>query len=307
MKAQATEGEQGIDSAGRLPLVTVIVPVFNGVATLPDLLRALDAQRYPRERLQILIADDASTDGTVPWLETQHEKLEVVRLSVNRGSYAARNAALLRARGEVIAFTDADCRPDPDWVVQGVRALQAQGGGLIAGAVSIEPLDKRSAIQRYDQAFGIQQAFFALRQQFGATANLFVDRAVLAKVSGFDERLRSGGDKTFCLACVAAGLPFSYAGDSRVQHAPRTSLHELIVKQKRIARGHVRIFPLWSRYRIVPLSRTPRESFDYAAFRREADFGFRWRFRATYYLLELVYLWAYARGCLRHSLARVQS
>ena len=287
-----------------LPNVSVIVPVFNGEATLPALLEALGAQRYPRDRMQVLVADDASTDGTVALLQAHAGQVELVRQATNRGSYAARNAALARARGDVLAFTDADCRPEPDWLVRGVRALQRQGSGLVAGAVAIAPVSAHSAIQRYDQAFGIQQAFFALRKRFGATANLFVDRNVLARVHGFDERLRSGGDKAFCDAGTAAGLPFSYAPDSRVLHPPRLSLRELAVKQARVARGHVRIFPRWSRYRMLPLSAMPRESFDADAFLREADICLRWRFRTLYYLLELVYLAVYAHGCLGLSLGR---
>ncbi|PUE53044.1 hypothetical protein B9Z45_13170 [Limnohabitans sp. 2KL-17] len=300
----APTGPHPAGGGGPLPLVTVIVPVFNGQATLPALLESLAAQDYRRDRLQVLIADDASTDRTLALLEPHRGTMEIVRQPVNGGSYAARNAALSRARGEVLAFTDADCRPDADWVSSGVRALQAQGSGLVAGAVAIEPVDRRSAVQRYDQAFGIQQAFFARRQRFGATANLFVDRRVLDKVPGFDERLRSGGDKAFCDASAAAGLPFSYAPDCRVRHAPRKSLRELAVKQARVAVGHVRIFPCWSRYRLVPLSTMPGESFDHAAFSREPDAWFRWRFRALYYGLELVYLASYARGCLGLSLER---
>ncbi|MCP5015401.1 MAG: glycosyltransferase [Ketobacter sp.] len=305
MKPQSSASVVGSGSEHLLPRVTVIVPVFNGEATLKALLEALDSQSYPRDRLQVLIADDASTDGTSTLLERSGKELEVVKLLGNSGSYAARNAALSKSRGQVIAFTDADCQPDANWLEQGVRALHSKGGGLVAGAVSIEPVDSRSVIQCYDQAFGIQQAFFASRQHFGATANLFVDYQVFEKVSGFDEQLRSGGDKAFCDACTAAGLSFSYAPDCRVRHAPRTSLHELVVKQKRVALGHVRIYPLWSLYRLVPLSMRPRESFDYSTFCRDTTPWFRWRFRATYYWLELVYLATYVRGCLGQNLRRV--
>ena len=293
------------DSTGlpaALPYVSVIVPTFNGADTLPALLAALAAQTYPRERMQVLVADDASTDGTAALLAQHAPQVQHVRLDRNRGSYAARNAALAQARGDIIAFTDADCQPHPDWLLQGVRALQQQGGGLVAGAVAIEPVARASVVQRYDQAFGIQQAFFALRKRFGATANLLVDRRVLATVPAFDENLRSGGDKAFCDVCTAQGQAFSYAPQSRVAHPPRLALGELVIKQARIARGHAQIFARWSRYRILPLSCHPVESFDNAAFQREGSAWFRWRFRALYYGLELVYLLHYARACLKLTL-----
>jgi glycosyltransferase involved in cell wall biosynthesis len=286
------------DEYAALPPVTVIVPVFNGESTLPALLAALDAQTYPRDRMQVLVADDASTDGTAQLLAAHAPRVQAVRLERNAGSYAARNAALAQARGAIVAFTDADCRPKPDWLLRGVRALQRQGGGLVAGAVAIEPVARRSAVQRYDQAFGIQQAYFALRKRFGATANLIVDGRVFARVPSFDATLRSGGDKAFCDACSVAGEAFCYAPDCVVEHAPRARIRDLVTKQARIARGHVRIFPLWSRYRILPLSCHPRESLDYAAFCREGDAWFKLRFRTLYYGLECVYLLSYATGCI---------
>lgn len=305
--SSATVTDTAALSHGGLPTVSVIVPVFNGVNTLPGLLAALDAQRYPAELVQVIIADDASTDGTFDLLRNHGDKITVVRADTNRGSYAARNLALQVAHGDVVAFTDADCLPDPDWLSEGVKAIQRQSGGLVAGAVCIDPIKPDSAVQRYDQAFGIQQAFFALRQGFGATANLFAAREVFARVPGFDAELRSGGDRKFCKDCTAAGAAFSYAPDSRVRHEPRISFRDLAVKQIRVSIGHVSIFPLWSRYRIMPLRLMPRETFDLAKFLREEPLLFRLRFRGVYYALELIHLLAYGQGCLRRSLGRFGS
>ena len=65
----------------------------------------------------------------------------------------------------------------------------------MAGAVRIAPMKPDSAVEAYDHAFGIPQAFLAIRLRCGATANLFVGREVFARVGYFDQQLRSGGDK----------------------------------------------------------------------------------------------------------------
>lgn len=285
-----------------LPFVTVIAPVFNGAACIDRLLDSLEKQDYPASRREFIIVDDASTDSTVALVQRRPGLCVLARQAHNRGSYAARNVGIERSRGTVLAFVDADCAPLPNWISEGVKALQAQGGGLIAGAVRIDATDPRDARQRIDQAFGIQQKFFALRQQFGATANLFVCRKVLDTVAGFDATVRSGGDKLFCLTSIARGAAFGYCATSEVAHAVRGSYRELLVKQTRISLGHVKLFPRWSRFCYIPLSCRPIESFDHHAFCRSGHWVFRLRFRVIYYSLEAVHLTVYAVGCMKAQL-----
>lgn len=280
------------------PLVSVIVPVYNGSASINRLLDALEAQRYPVGLREFIIADDASTDDTLQKVETHAGHFQIVRCTPNKGSYVARNAALRQARGDILAFTDADCIPDPDWLSQGVSAMQRQGSGLVAGAVTITPRDVGSAVQYYDAAFGIQQAHFAKNLKFGATANLFVHRDSMARLGRFDETLRSGGDRKLCERGAAMGMPLRYCPQSNVHHLPRLSFWELAVKQVRISIGHAKIFPRWSRLHILPLRHRSTESLDRKAL-ASRDLFFRLRFRTVYYTLEFIHLWAYFLATLR--------
>jgi hypothetical protein len=279
------------------PFVSVIVPVFNGAETIEQLLEALKAQNYPAERREFIIADDASSDSTPTILARYADVCRIVVCADNLGSYNARNRAVELARGDVFAFTDADCRPDPNWLVEGVRALMRQGGGLVAGAVTITPTCRASAIQRYDAFFGIQQAFFARKLRFGATANLFAGRSALELIGGFDAGLRSGGDRKFCQIGVQRGLDFSYSPASIVRHLPRTSFAELARKQIRISIGQVHIFPRWSRLYVLPLRARDPEIFDAQALVAES-LGFRLRFVCVYYALEVLHVLTYGWGCL---------
>jgi hypothetical protein len=157
--------------------------------------------------------------------------------------------------------------------------------------------DAASAIQQYDATFGIQQAYFARKLQFGATANLLVERRVLARVGGFDSSMRSGGDRKFCRAAVALGEAFGYCPSSVVRHVPRRSYGALAIKQIRISAGLVHLFPRWTRLHIFPLGARDPESFDAGAF-ASCNAFFRARFRAIYYSLEFLHLLVYGWGCL---------
>lgn len=112
-----------------LPLVSVVVPTRNRPALLRSLLAALDGQIYPH--LEIVVADDASGDETGQILRTwARDDRRSLRLEIPQGSYAARNAGWRAARGTIIAFTDDDCLPRPDWVSALVAALTEDAAGV---------------------------------------------------------------------------------------------------------------------------------------------------------------------------------
>src|SRR5687768_2894002 len=106
------------------PKLSVIVPFRNAVAQLPVLLNALERQVASRDVFEVIWVDDASGDHGGAWLQ-QHLQ-PGWRLLVHprpRGSYAARNTGLHAAAGDNLAFIDVDCRPQEDWIEQGLACL----------------------------------------------------------------------------------------------------------------------------------------------------------------------------------------
>src|ERR1041384_5139232 len=93
--------------------VSVIVPVWNDAERLGHCLHALEKQTYPAESYEVIVVDNGSTDS-VACLVAAYGRARLVS-EQRPGSYAARNTGLNLARGQVIAFTDADCLPAPDW------------------------------------------------------------------------------------------------------------------------------------------------------------------------------------------------
>src|SRR4029079_8088869 len=111
--------------------VSVIVPFRNAAATLERCVEALLDQTVPRDRYQLIFVDNGSTDGGSALL-AGHPAVRVFEES-RRGSYFARNRALGVADGEIIAFTDADCVVERDWLERVVAAMDEPGGGIGAG------------------------------------------------------------------------------------------------------------------------------------------------------------------------------
>jgi glycosyltransferase involved in cell wall biosynthesis len=227
--------------AGPLEL-SVVVPAYNAADALPVLLAALDRQTLRPEAFEVVVADDASTDGTAAVLDA-HPRVRSVRLAENRGSYAARNAALAVARGAVIAFTDGDCEPAPDWLEAGLAALAATGADLVGGRIHVPLSERPSTAELLEVGSSFDQRRTIQDHGYAVTANLFVRRAVVEALGGFDGTVVSGGDTQFCLRARAEGFRIAYADAAVVRHPPRSTRRELATKAWRYGVGRAQLPP----------------------------------------------------------------
>lgn len=215
--------------------VSVVVPVYNQWDRVPVLLEAIAAQTFPP--FEVLLVDNGSSH--VPPDDDDPDFVRRLECRVP-GSYAARNVGLAEARGQVIFFTDADCRPEPGWIEAALQALRQQGGAaLVAGAIRVEAEDRTNLVALYDSLTGMPQQAY-VRKGYGITANLVVPRAVADVVGNFDETRFSGGDADFCRRAARAGYRVRYCEAAAVVHPARTKFEELATKMRRVKGGQLR-------------------------------------------------------------------
>jgi len=105
---------QGVDAS-------IVIPVRNGAATLARCLDALETQRCPETRYEILVVDDGSTDATAAI--ASRPRVTTIRQEP-RGPATARNRGARAAQGNYLLFTDADCVPEPGWIAEMVRPFE---------------------------------------------------------------------------------------------------------------------------------------------------------------------------------------
>jgi teichuronic acid biosynthesis glycosyltransferase TuaG len=118
-----------------MPRISVIIPAYNSEAVLPDALRSIEAQTFAD--WEAIVADDASTDGTPAAAESFGERFRLIRSAQNQGPAGARNQAIAAARGELLAFLDADDYWLPEYLAEQVflyeRSEREQRGvGIVA-------------------------------------------------------------------------------------------------------------------------------------------------------------------------------
>lgn len=186
--------------AARTPMVSVVIPVRNRPAQIASCLGSLARVDYPRDRLEVLVVDDASTDGTREAIaEHAANRVRLLAQPEHRGQSACRNAGAREAAGEIVAFIDSDCEADPDWVRGLVAELGA--GDVVASGGSVREALADSWLERFEAVYsplylGDRPARVqpGTRVDFLPSCNLAVRRAVFFDVGGFDESLRFGED-----------------------------------------------------------------------------------------------------------------
>ncbi|MFM7425740.1 MAG: glycosyltransferase [Elainella sp.] len=227
-----------------MPTISVIVPIYNAEADLPDLLACLQQQNYPAERVEYLLVDNNSQDRTQELLQTlPQEAFHSLRETEIQSSYAARNQGIRAAKGEILVFTDADCRPQPDWLRQIVQpfldAATGSSTGIVAGEITALPGD--SYLERFANHQDVLSQKHTLAHPFlpyGQTANLAVRRAIFDQVGLFRPYLTTGGDADLCWRILQQGWQIAPAAQAIVQHRHRSTLADLRSQWRRYGRSN---------------------------------------------------------------------
>jgi glycosyltransferase involved in cell wall biosynthesis len=229
------------------PELSVVVPVRNGGSTLESCLHALASQSLPRERFEIIVVDDGSTDGSVG-VATPLATRVISRAPGGAG--AARNTGWEAARGRWVAFTDADCVPSRSWLATFTAEIERGGGELLGAAGRTVGYDSESSAARFVDLVGGLDGERHLDHPtfpFAPSCNVMYRRDALAEVGGFDERFSSyeACDLHTRLVATQPG-PFVFAPRAVVLHRHRPSWAGYWRQQYSYGRGYAQF--VW-RYR----------------------------------------------------------
>jgi glycosyltransferase involved in cell wall biosynthesis len=216
--------------------VSVVVATRDRPGQLDECLRALDAQTSAS--LEVVVVDDASVDAAaVANVVAAYRRARLVR-AAGRGPAAARNAGVAEARGDVVCFTDDDCRPEPGWA----RALAAHlHGGAAAGPTLVGDASNRFAVASQtitNHLVASSRDSSTAVVGFAPTCNLAC-RVDIARALPFDERypLAAGEDRAWCEKLSKRGNHIAFVETARVRHRPDLSWRSYWHQHTRYGRG----------------------------------------------------------------------
>ncbi len=227
--------------------ISVIIPIYNGQSDLPELVHRLCTQTILPDYVEYILVDNNSKDLTWKMLQelsTQAYqdgyRLHPIQEVKIQSSYAARNAGIHVAQGDILVFTDVDCRPQPDWLEQLIAAFSNEDIGFVIGA--IQALDGSSLLEQYaarKQTLSHESALRHPYKPFGKTANLGVRRSVLEEIGLFRPYLTTGGDADLCWRIQqTTHWQFEVAPTAIVEHRHRHDWYEFQKQWQRYGRSH---------------------------------------------------------------------
>lgn len=172
----------------------MVVSTYRRAALLPRLIAALEAQSLDHRRYEVIVVDNGSDDGT--WEDLNRlaagspAQVRVLRIDVNAGPAPARNLGWRSARAPLVAFTDDDCVPHPDWLAQALASARATPDlGVLQGAIL------RPAVPYPYGPHTVYRETLVPSPYFEG-CNLVFPRAVLERTGGFDESYGFSGEDT---------------------------------------------------------------------------------------------------------------
>jgi len=253
-RARAERGEHGADSTdgrrsprgrrGRLQCeltavrITVVIPAFDAWDTLPDVLDALEPQVARADREVILV--ESATGSRAGEMAGGRPWLQVVSLAERTLPGRSRNIGVARARGELLAFLDADAVPGGAWLDLLERSLDQGGDGVVAVAGAVLNANPWHPIGVAGHLLEFSDWLPGPRPGIthGASCNLLVRRPALEQAGGFPEDVFPGEDTILSFRLAATGR-LLFAPDATVRHFGRTEPLEFLRHQQRLGAAFV--------------------------------------------------------------------
>jgi len=219
--------QEGVSAMPNFPPVSIIIPVRNRPQSIKACLTSLTQLSYPKEKLEIIVVDDASTDNT-PEVVSQFP-VHLISLKSNKQAPFCRNLAARNSKNDLLAFIDSDCLADPLWLLELIPTFKDPSLGAIGGMV--DSFYEDNGLEKYEKVkSSLYKGAWPKRSTkedpffYVPSCNLLVRRDVFLRLEGFEESLVVGEDVDFCWRLQKEGFHIEYRPVGKVYHKHRNKL-----------------------------------------------------------------------------------
>ncbi len=230
--------------------VSIVAPAYNEGENIRACINSLKAQDFPKERFEIIIVDNNSTDNTLEIIKN----LDVIyTIEHRKGRGEARNAGIMMAKGDIIALIDSDCVAEKNWLNYIVSAFADPNVGCVAGEIVAVENENSSMLEQYlirkghlSQKEHTEHPFLP----YAATANAAYRREVFNKIGLFAEKMSSEEDADLSWRMqLSTDYRVAYVPEAVVFHPYEASSKELFKQKRRHAYSGVNLYKIYKNYR----------------------------------------------------------
>ena len=209
-----------------MPFVSVVLPTYNRLNQLKMVLAGLEKQTYPRDKFEVVVVSDGSTDGTNEYLQTLQTPFPLKLVcQENQGVAATRNHGVQQAQGEMILFIDDDVVPTPQLIDEHLNAHKNNGDHVIVIGPMITPPDfpltpwVRWGQEKLDEQYQamLNEEWQATARQF-YTGNTSLRRQIFLESGGFDPTFRRAEDVELAYRLHEKGCRFLFCPEAIGYH-----------------------------------------------------------------------------------------
>jgi glycosyltransferase involved in cell wall biosynthesis len=230
-----------------LPFVTIAMPAFNEEAYIEACIRSVQAQTYPRDRVEILVADGRSTDRTraiLAELSAADPRVQMID-NPERLQAAGMNHMIKAARGEIVVRMDVHCEYAPTYVEACVAALERTGADNVGGAqrARAKTFFQKALCAALDSPLGVGGAAYRSAANEGFVDTVFLGafrRRVFETIGMYDPKAITNEDAELNQRLIARGGKVFLSRDVEVHYYPRDSFQSLARQYYKYGRGRAR-------------------------------------------------------------------
>jgi cellulose synthase/poly-beta-1,6-N-acetylglucosamine synthase-like glycosyltransferase len=237
------------NNLAHLPSFSVILPVTNERKTVGRILEAISRLDYPSEKLEVVIIDDSSTDGTTEacaLFAALHSNFKLLRRDSLLGKANALNYGLENSSGDIIAVFDADNVPQEDVLVRAAEHFEDPSVAALQGRIQSINAGESMLTQfiAYEDAVWCE-AFLRGKEKLGLFVHLrgsceFIRRDVLKSIGGFDEDMLAE-DIEMSTHLIEHGHRIKYAGNICTWQESPSRIKSFLKQRTRWYRGHMEV------------------------------------------------------------------
>lgn len=203
------------------PFVSVVFATYNREEMLKECLESIFNQSYPKDKYEVIVVNDGSTDGTEEVLK-EYERRAPCKLKwfsqENKGAAIAFNLGIYNAKGEIIGFTADDCIVEPTWIEQAVSYFEDEKIGCVQGIIASQPYNENKLEHLFEIAYGVTHTEDTGRY---AGANMFYRKKAIVEAGCFDLEVVWGEDTDLAYKVKRMGYEIIFCGEKTmiVYHA----------------------------------------------------------------------------------------